>query len=110
MPFDRIDIAHLRRDLLTLAAQCLALKQALRKPWVEPMAEAQQRLCRLRRRATELHVLSALRRGRLHVISPPRDLPPAAEAWDKQAWNARVAERAALDYALPSEAAEVATP
>ncbi len=110
MRFDRIDVSRLKSDLAAVASQCLALKRALRRPWEEPMADTQRRLCRLRRRATELHVLFALRRGRFHVIAPPRERSPSDAAWDREAWNARVAERAALDYALPSDAAEVATP
>lgn len=74
------------------------------------MADEQRRLARCRRRATELLVLLARTRGRWHVTAAPRDVRDAGAAWERDAWNTRVAERAARDYAAPSEAAEGATP
>lgn len=74
------------------------------------MADPQRALRRLGRTLTELHVLLARARARLHVLTPPRELPPSNEPWDALAWNTRIAERVALDYALPAAAEEVATP
>lgn len=108
MFFPRIDLVRLRRDRASLASQCLDLKRALGRPWLAPMADTQRRLTRLRRALTELHVLLAWTRGRLHVRMPPRDLAPSTEPWDGRAWNARIAERVALDYPLATAAQEVA--
>ncbi|MFO0759226.1 MAG: hypothetical protein U0359_22230 [Byssovorax sp.] len=110
MLFDRLDRSRLRRDIAELTLQCLSLKQVLRRTWTEPMAESQRRLLRAQRNVTELLVLLALSRKRLHVRRPPRDLPPSEEAWSAEAHNLRIAERVARDYALPSEHQEIAAP
>lgn len=92
-----IDRARLRADLAALASECTSLKRALRSTWTRPMAEEQRRLCRLRRRATELHVLYASSHGRVHVTSVPRD---AAGDGDAPSWHARVAARVAREYTI----------
>jgi len=96
MLFDRIDSDKLKRDIASLATECIELKRPLRTTWTRPMADEQRRLCRRRRQLTELHVLLAQSRGRRHVAAPPRG---AAAEWDAEAWNARIAARVALDYA-----------
>jgi hypothetical protein len=107
MIFDRIDIQRLRRDIAAISAQCVDLKRALRRRWEAPMADEQRRLVRLRRRATELHVLLARARGRFHVSTPPREVRQANASWDREAWNDRIAGRVALDYALPADPTEI---
>jgi hypothetical protein len=107
MLFDRIDLRRLRCDIASAAMQCIELKQSLRRTWTRPMADEQRRLLRLRRRATELHVLHARARGRWHVTAPPEG---EGEGWDRDAWHARVAERVALDYTGDLGAPEAASP
>ncbi|HEU4411996.1 MAG TPA: hypothetical protein VFS43_42540 [Polyangiaceae bacterium] len=107
---DRIDTERLRRDLASAGDEGPALKRVLRRAWTRPTADEQRRLARLARRATELCVLLARARGRWHVTEPPRELRRAGAAWDRDACNARVADRAALDDAPPAEAREGAAP
>ena len=87
----RLDLPRVRRDLAALAAECSDLKRSLRRPWREPMGEVQRALARARLRATELHVLLAWTRGRLHVR--------ARVGEDPRAHAARVSARVARDYA-----------
>jgi hypothetical protein len=95
---DRIDTARLRRDIAGAAASCAEIKRALRVTWTRPMADEQRRLCRARRRVTELLVLLSRSRGRYHLAAAPREVASAGTAWDREAWHARVADRVALDY------------
>jgi hypothetical protein len=99
----RIDIARLRADLLESTAQCTETKRVLRTRWTKPMADEQRRLVRLRRKITDLLVLYAHVRGKLHVTACPRALREGKEGeppWDAGAFNARIAERVALDYGV----------
>ena len=100
MLFDRIDFGKLKGDIAELVAACTEAKRLLRTTWVRPMAEEQRRLCRHRRRVTELLVLLARSRGSLHVIAAPRAVRDAGCAWDALAYNQRIAERVALDYVV----------
>jgi hypothetical protein len=102
MPFDRLDLRRLRCDIASSALHCRELKRLLRRRWIRPMADEQRALARLSRRVTELSILLARTRGRWHVTSPPRDLGQATAAWDRDAHAARIADRVALDYALPA--------
>lgn len=88
-----IDENMLRADLGALARECRALKNVLRTTWTRPMADEQRRLTRLRRKVTELCVLRAFCRKRLHVRAV-RDVEDIA------AWHAAIAERVAKDYPL----------
>ena len=110
MLFDRIDIAQVRRDVASASVASLELKKVLRTRWERPMGDEQRALARLRRRTTELLVLIARARGRFHVAVPPRAARDAGAAWDREAYHARIAERTALDYALPDGTLEPATP
>src|SRR5262249_13585668 len=101
MPFDRIDLRRLRCDPVATPRPRSALRQSLGRPWDRPMADEQRALARLARRMTELCILRARLRGRWHVTAAPRDLRHAGAAWDREAHHARIAERVALDYALP---------
>ena len=97
---DRIDTRKLRRDIVSTAMDCRALKDVLRRPWTAPMADEQRRLARLARRMTELCILRARMRGRWHVTTVPRDLRGSEAAWDREAHHAKIAERVARDYAI----------
>jgi len=88
-----IDRERLRADLGVLARECRALKNVLGTTWTRPMAEEQRHLVRVRLKVTELCVLRAWSRGKLHVRRPGEG---AAEAW-----AARIAERVGKDYARP---------
>ena len=89
-----IDGNKLRADLGVLARECRALKNMLRTTWTRPMADEQRHLARLRRRVTELCVLRAFSRRRLHA----RSGGPASDLAERVAWHTRIAERVAKDY------------
>jgi hypothetical protein len=93
-----IDKNKLRADVGVLARECRALKAMLRQTWTRPMADEQRRLTRLKRKTTELCVLRAFCRKRLHVRSV-RDVEDVA------AWHQAIAERVAKDYPLPAPVA-----
>ena len=93
-----IDTKRLRADLGVLARECRALKDLLGQRWTGPMADEQRRLARLRVRTTELCVLRAWMRKRLHVRVAPRPIRDSAADWDARAWHDRIAERAKKDY------------
>lgn len=76
---------RLQQDIRLLIADCIHLKSLLRKRWVKPMAEEQQRLVFVRRKLTERFVLLAASRGRLHI----RDAEESA----------RIAARLGAEYA-----------
>jgi len=86
------DSTRLRHDITLLIADCIHLKKQLRSTWVRPMAEEQQRLVRVRRKLTELFVILAASRGRLHVKHAPRDGDPTT--WDAAAYHRAVYARA----------------
>jgi hypothetical protein len=90
---DRIDRTKLKGAIRELAGECTRIKRLLRATWERPMADEQRRACRLKRNLTELHILLAWTRGRLHLTSSPQ------AAWDARAHAARIAERLAPDYA-----------
>jgi len=74
------------------------------------MADDQKRAARLRRNLTELHVLRAWARGKLHVTVAPQALRGLIPPWDARAHAARIAERLAPDYAAivqPAQESEV---
>jgi hypothetical protein len=93
-----IDRERLRGDVAELARTAHALKKTLRMTWTRPMKDEQQKLVRLRRRATELCVLAAFLRGKHHVRAPLRDGAYPGMKWDADEWHARVAARVAKDY------------
>ena len=84
-----IDTRRLRADVGALARECRALKDMLTTTWTRPMADEQRKLARLRWKVTELCVLRAFSRGRLHVRNVE----------DPSAWHATIAERVGKDYA-----------
>jgi hypothetical protein len=103
MFIDSIDYQRLRNDLAILAVEAKQLKRLLGSTWLRPMADEQRRLARTRRRSTELHVLYAYARGRIHVSTPPHDAPSDG-AWDCAKWHARIAGLVAPDYTLEARA------
>ena len=98
---NRIDRTRVRADIALAASEASAIKRALRTTWQRPMADEQRRLCRLKRRLTELYVLLASIRGRFHLSTPPEELRAAGRVWDRAVWHAKIAERMAVDYAVP---------
>jgi hypothetical protein len=99
----RIDRTRLMNDIAAHAHECALNKRLLRTRWERPMADEQKRLARLRRLTTDLHVLLAWTRGRLHVVAAPQAVRDAKLAWDPAGHAARVAERVALDYLAAPE-------
>lgn len=101
-----IDRQRLKADLRATARECRDVKDVLGATWTRPMKEEQQRLARLRLRATELCVLAAWLRGRRHVrhVTALRRTDEELETW-----HAAVAARVAKEYASPGEAAIGAT-
>lgn len=91
-----IDSGRLRADMAALASECRALKNVLGATWTRPMADEQRHLVRVRSKATELCVLRAWRRGKLHVKSVD----------EPEVWAARIAERVAKDYVIADTSAE----
>jgi hypothetical protein len=87
-------------DISQLAADCIHLKSLLRTTWTRPMAEEQQRLVRVRRRLTELFVLLAYSRKKLHVIRAPRDF---VGDWDAAAYHQQIAMRLMPDYCVSTD-------
>lgn len=96
-----IDQNRLHHDISQLIADCIHLKKQLRSTWVKPMADEQQRLVRVRRKLTELFVVLAASRGRLHVKHAPRGIDPAT--WDAALYHRKVTERLAGEYARAEE-------
>lgn len=62
-----IDVARLRADIHETVLQIRETKAPLRTRWVAPMHEHQARLRMLKARATDLCILRAHTRGRVHL-------------------------------------------
>ena len=88
---------RLKEDLKTTIERITTLKRVLRATWTRPMADEQREHHHLRRRATELCVLRASVRAKLHLRAIPRWVGAAAEA-DFAAWHAKLVARVAKDY------------
>ncbi len=98
-----IDRQKLRADLCALSRECRALGDVLGRAWTRPMADEQRRLVRLRWRVTELCVLAASSRGKMHAKK-------VRNVEDIAAWHARILERVSKDYPSPEPvAADIAT-
>jgi hypothetical protein len=92
------DVPEIIANIKLTAEEIRPLKRRLRQRWTEPMADTQRALIRLKRRATELCVLRAFLRHRIHLHHRPH--------WWSGDWNAseaaaRIAERVGLAYARP---------
>ncbi len=101
--FDSLSIPDLVNDIRSLSAECVALKRVLRVPWIRPMGAEQRLHARLSRRLTELFILRAWLRGKLHVTSRPRGF--GGDTWDPRAHALGVAERVAKDLSAGHAAA-----
>ncbi len=69
------------------------------------MADEQRRLLVVQRKLTELFVLMAALRGRLHVTAPPREW---AGSWSAETYRDRVLAASAPGYTQHEPALEVA--
>ena len=90
-----LDISKIKLEMAQLVADCIHLKSVLRTAWVRPMAEEQRRLIRVRRALTELFVLLAHARKKVHVRKAPRDW---VGEWDAAAYHERIAMRLMPEY------------
>lgn len=88
----KINIQQLKSDRKRLEEQILEIKKELRAPWTKPMGLLQAEHLRLKAQVTELHILRAYHRGRLHLASRPD-------------FCREVAERVALRYQMEEQAA-----
>jgi hypothetical protein len=93
----RFDVSKIIADIKITASQLAKLKRRLRCRWTEPMADTQRTVHQLKRRATELCVLRAFLRGRIHLHHRPHWW---RGVWEPAAAAERIAERSALEYAL----------
>jgi hypothetical protein len=83
----RLDVSRLADDVVRLVVECTELKALLRKTWTRPMADEQRRHARARRNLTDLFILKAHLRRRIHARSLSADD------------HARIAELTAARYA-----------
>ena len=102
------DLSAVRKDLFLLVAESRGLAAELRRTWTRPMAEEQRSRARIARRITELLVLVAFRRGRIHVRTRPRGIPSDAP-WDAVTFARSEALRVAAPYATPEVSLPLAT-
>lgn len=102
------DIPAVVAALRAHADESRRLKALLRQTWTEPMQEVQAALLRCQRRTTELCILRAYLRGRLHLEGPLRAGAFPGMSWDRERYHRSVAERVAQDFA-PSAELEVAS-
>jgi hypothetical protein len=99
-----LDISKVRSAISKLIADCIHLKSILRATWTRPMADEQRRLVRVRRELTELFVLLAFSRRKLHVRAAPRDLGGSAP-WDAAAYHQQIAMRLMPEYSAETVSA-----
>lgn len=85
----KIDNHRLKQDRRALESRIRSLKALLRRSWTPPMASVQRSLVAAKREATELCIVRAHLRGKLHL--------PDAERCKE------VAERRMLDYRTEAE-------
>lgn len=96
-----LDVIRVRAEIGRLCVECIQLKMVLRATWTRPMGQEQRRLVRLRRELTELLVLLAFARKKLHVRSAPRD---HQGTWDAAAYHEKIAMRLMVDYSTDEAA------
>ena len=80
MSFVSLSRSAVRADLAPLVVESRRLARLLRLPFTRPMGDEQRAKARLARRITELSVLLAHLRGKLHVTSRPLHALPASRA------------------------------
>ncbi len=98
-----LDISKVRSDIARFTADSIHLKSVLRTTWTRPMADEQQRLVRVRRTLTDLFVLFAFSRNKLHVRTAPREW---IGDWDVNAYHQKIAMRLMPDYSISAESPE----
>ncbi len=106
MSFTSLSRSAVRADLVPLVVESRRLARLLRRPFTRPMGEEQRAKARLARRITELSVLLAYLRGKLHVSSRTATCPKDA-TFDAMVYARTIAEAVAVVYtrAPASEAA-----
>lgn len=98
-----IDESRLVAEIQERAAESKRLKAVLRRPWTEPMRDAQRALVACRRRTTSLCILRAWTRGRFHLQKPLREGAYPTMTWDRERYHELVAQKTAQDFMLPVE-------
>lgn len=93
-----LDVSKIKLEVDHLIADCIHLKSVLRATWTRPMGEEQRRLVRVRRSLTELFVLLAFARKKLHVRKAPRDW--VGEKWDAAKYHEQIAMRLMPEYSI----------
>ena len=106
-----IDSRRLIHDIAALTLDCIHLTSVLRATWTKPMADEQRRLLHARRQVTDLLVLLATSRQRLHILHAPREVRCASpdfdpSTWDAKSYNLTIANRLLETYALGVSASE----
>lgn len=74
-----INITQLKTDMKTLAEEIREVKTQLRSTWTRPMGGVQAQLLRLKKQITELLILRAHHRGRVHLPNDPDRCREVAE-------------------------------
>lgn len=92
-----VNLHLLRAALRAHAEESRALKAALRRTWTTPMGQVQRALRRCQRRTTELCILRAFLRGRMHLEKPLREGAYPGMSWDGPRYHALVAARLAAE-------------
>jgi len=117
MKIEHIDPYLVQQDIRNIEAEIAKVKAPLRTTWTKPMGREQFDLLRLRAEATDLYILRAWMRGKLHRTNPPEATRALllSEGRDLSEWDARehaqeVAERMASRYAPQPSDSEPKTP
>ena len=96
-----LDVSKIKSEIVQLTADCIHLKSVLRTTWTRPMGEEQRRLIRVRRSVTELFVLLAFARKKLHVRNAPQEFVGPRENWDAAKYHEQIAMRLMPEYSKP---------
>lgn len=99
-----VNVPALVAEILSLAEESRRCKAILRRRWPDPVPEsiaaAQRAWVSCRRRTTELLILRAWLRGRLHLQKPLRDGAYPGMEWDQERYHRLVAERTASRFVM----------
>jgi hypothetical protein len=87
MTIENVSLTVLKTELARLAEDSRRLKRWLRTTWTRPMADVQQELVRVRRRTTELCILRAWLRGKMHLQKPLREGAYPGMEWDRARYH-----------------------
>jgi hypothetical protein len=105
---EQIDVSRLVAEIRARGCENARLKKALSERWTGPMADVQRALVASRRRTTELVILRAWLRGRLHLQRPLRERAYPGMAWDRERYHRLVAERLAAEFQRAGDSVQVA--